>query len=369
MPDHPAQPSEPAYCETGHPDLRRTCGLGGVLGQDLHVKRVDALCDATLGALRSTSLAVCMSGQGLAAARGLNPKHATKQVDRLLSNSKINVDDILGRRVPYVVGAHRSIVVALDWTDFDADNQATIKVFLIADHGRATPLVWLTVDKRTLKHNRSLYKHRVLVRLAELLPADTKVCVGADRGFGDQNLYRVLTEEFIPNHFRDEGARQDFAGAPGEQGQEEKFLGGEVQLLSAAGGAVAQEVDFEIGFAEGLGNAMRGPAQERTYAGQQLGECEWLNHVIVRAQLESLHAVVDGILSSEHEDESFSASFANAGKHLPTVERGEQHVKDDEVEVNFEGQIETLHAIASDFDDIASLTEPFSEEPGGFDFV
>jgi hypothetical protein len=27
MPDHPAQPSEPAYCETGHPDLRRTCGL------------------------------------------------------------------------------------------------------------------------------------------------------------------------------------------------------------------------------------------------------------------------------------------------------------------------------------------------------
>jgi len=34
-----------------------------------------------------------------------------------------------------------------------------------------------------------------LVRLAELLPADIKVCVVADRGFGDQNLYRMLTEE------------------------------------------------------------------------------------------------------------------------------------------------------------------------------
>ena len=66
---------------------------------------------------------------------------------------------------------------------------------LITDHGRATPLVWLTVDKRTLKDNRSLYKHRVLVRLAELLPGDVKVCVVADRGFGDQKLYRVLTEE------------------------------------------------------------------------------------------------------------------------------------------------------------------------------
>jgi hypothetical protein len=42
----------------------------------------------------------------------------------------------------------------------------------ITDHGRATPLVWLTVDKRTLKNNRSLYEHRVLVRLAELLPPD-----------------------------------------------------------------------------------------------------------------------------------------------------------------------------------------------------
>jgi hypothetical protein len=169
--------------------------LGSVLDHDLHAKRIDSLCGATLGVLRSGSLAICTIGQGLAAARGVNPKHATKQVDRLLSNPKINVDDILARWVPYIVGARSSIVVALDWTDFDADKQATIMLSLITDHGRATPLVWLTVDKRTLKDNRSLYEHRVLVRLAELLPADIKVCVVADRGFGDQKLYRMLTEE------------------------------------------------------------------------------------------------------------------------------------------------------------------------------
>jgi len=169
--------------------------LGGVLGHELHAKRVASLSDATLGVLRGASLAVCAIGQGLAAARGLNPKHATKQVDRLLSNPKISVDDILARWVPYVIGARSSIVVALDWTDFDADTQATIMLSLITDHGRATPLVWLTVDKRTLKNNRSLYEHRVLVRLAELLPTDTKVCVVADRGFGDQKLYRMLSEE------------------------------------------------------------------------------------------------------------------------------------------------------------------------------
>jgi hypothetical protein len=169
--------------------------LGGLLEQDLHAKRVNSLCDATLGVLHGGSLAICAIGQGLAAARSLKPKHAIKQVDRLLSNPAINVDDILVRWVPFVVGARNSIVVAMDWTDFDADNQATIMLALISDHGRSTPLVWLTVDKSRLKHRRSFYEHRVLVRLAELLPAGVKVCIVADRGFGDQKLYQMLTEE------------------------------------------------------------------------------------------------------------------------------------------------------------------------------
>jgi hypothetical protein len=169
--------------------------LDGLLGEDLHAKRVNSLCDATLGVLHSGSLAICAIGQGLAAARSLKPKHAGKQIDRLLSNTVIDVDDILFRWVPFVIGERSSIMVAMDWTDFDADNQATIMLALMSDHGRSTPLVWLTVDKSTLKDRRSFYEHHVLVRLAELLPAETKVCIVADRGFGDQKLYKMLTEE------------------------------------------------------------------------------------------------------------------------------------------------------------------------------
>jgi hypothetical protein len=161
--------------------------LSGLLEEDLHAKRIGSLCNATLGVLHSGRLAICAIGQGLAAARSLKPKHAIKQVDRLLSNPAIEVDDILVRWVPFLVGARTSIVVAMDWTDFDADNQATIMLALLSDHGRSTPLVWLTVDKSTLKDRRSFYEHRVLVRLAELLPAGIKVCIVADRGFGDQD--------------------------------------------------------------------------------------------------------------------------------------------------------------------------------------
>src|SRR3954464_14186220 len=139
--------------------------LGGVLGPDVHAKRVDSLSNATLGVLHSGLLAVAAIGHGLAAARGVLTKHAIKQVDRLLSNPGIKIDDILALWVPYGVGARPAIALALDWTDFDADNQASLMLSLITEHGRATPLLWLTVDKKTLKDRRNSYEDRLLVRL------------------------------------------------------------------------------------------------------------------------------------------------------------------------------------------------------------
>ena len=166
-----------------------------VLGEDIHAKRVLSLSNAAVGAMTSASLAVSLIGRGLAQARGLETKHAVKQVDRMLSNLKIDMDKILLRWVGYVVGARQSITVAMDWTEFDADNQATLMLSLLTNHGRATPLYWMTVDKSTLKGRRNEYEYQVLVRLAEALPADVKVRIVADRGFGDHKLYHVLSEE------------------------------------------------------------------------------------------------------------------------------------------------------------------------------
>src|ERR1700686_1269419 len=169
--------------------------LGGLFDGDLHAKRVLSLTNATLGVVRTASLAVNTIGQGLALARGLVTKHAIKQVDRLLSNEGIDIDEVQRHWVPYVVGPRPLINVAMDWTDFDADGQTTIMLSLLTHHGRATSLVWLTVASATLKNHRNEFEYQVLVRLAEALPADIKVCIVADRGFGDQKLYRVLTEE------------------------------------------------------------------------------------------------------------------------------------------------------------------------------
>src|SRR4051812_18117683 len=60
-----------------------------------------------------------------------------------------------GADLPYLVGSREDIVVAMDWTDFDGDDQATLALNLVTEHGRAMPLLWLSVWKDELKDQRN----------------------------------------------------------------------------------------------------------------------------------------------------------------------------------------------------------------------
>jgi len=161
----------------------------------LHAKRELSLANATLGIINSGSLVIHKIGHGLAKGRGVKVKHAIKQVDRLLSNSGIDVWQSFGYWVPTVIGIRKSIVVALDWTEFDADGHSTIALHLVTNHGRATPLIWKTVKKSKLKNRRNDYEDELLVRFKEILPPGVQVKVLADRGFGDHKLLEFLLNE------------------------------------------------------------------------------------------------------------------------------------------------------------------------------
>jgi hypothetical protein len=132
--------------------------LDSVLDEDIHTKRVDSLANATLGVMTGASLGVAIIGKSLAQARGLLPKHAIKQVDRLLSNAKLEAWDMFATWVPEMVGSRTDIVVAMDWTDYAADGQATLALSLATRHGRATPLMWLSVLKDELTQARNDYE-------------------------------------------------------------------------------------------------------------------------------------------------------------------------------------------------------------------
>ena len=158
---------------------------------DEHAKRVQSLANATLGAMTSASLAVHAIGQGLAHARGLTPKHAVKQVDRLLSNQGVDVDRYFESWVPYIVGERKSIRVALDWTAFDGDGHETLVLSLLTGQGRSMPLLWKTARKEDLKRQKDSQSKRsgaedaLLCRLYDVIPSGVEVTVIADRWFGD----------------------------------------------------------------------------------------------------------------------------------------------------------------------------------------
>ncbi|TRL20968.1 IS4 family transposase, partial [Methylosinus sporium] len=168
--------------------------LTSLFGGDLHAKRVCSLSLAVLGVMTSASLAVAVIGQALAQARGKSAKHAIKQVDRLLSNQGIEVWELLPLWIAETIGASRDLVVAMDWTEFDADDQSTLALNLVTRHGRAQPLLWFSVFKAELSGKRNEIEDACLVRLKEALPEGTKVTILADRGFGDVKLFRFLEE-------------------------------------------------------------------------------------------------------------------------------------------------------------------------------
>lgn len=217
-----------------------------VYQHDLHAKRVASLAGATLGVMASASLAVAMIGQGLAQARGLVTKHAVKQVDRLLSNQGIDVWDSFARWVPRLVGGRKAIVVAMDWTDFDHDGQSTLALHLVTGHGRATPLLWVTVWKDELTEQRNDFEDACLARLKELAPADCAVTILADRGFGDHKLFAYLKSLGFSYVIRFRG-NIHVTDAAGETRPAAQWVGKGGRARKLRGARVTASHEYEVG--------------------------------------------------------------------------------------------------------------------------
>lgn len=87
---------------------------------------------------------------------------AVKQVDRLMRNAGIEVWGSFARWVPHQVGTRPNVPIAMDWTDFDHDDQSTLVLSLITDHGRAATLIWRSVWKDEIATRRNDYEDACL---------------------------------------------------------------------------------------------------------------------------------------------------------------------------------------------------------------
>lgn len=169
--------------------------MGQAFGQELHAKRLFSLSRAVYGTICASSLAVTAIAAAMADACDLEKRHALKQVDRLLSNSGLNLAQIFALWVPYVLGERDEIYVNFDWTDFDGSDQTMIVLGTQTQHGRSTPLLWTTVQKSTLKGKRNDYEDELLWQFKTCVPSGIQVTVVADRGFTDTKFFAFIKQD------------------------------------------------------------------------------------------------------------------------------------------------------------------------------
>jgi hypothetical protein len=174
--------------------LRHARNLAAVLfEEDLHAKRVESLANGVAGVLNAAMLSVHAIGQAYAAMAHIQPRSGVKQLDRLLSNVQIKLEELFPAWIRFVVGVRTALVVALDWTEFDDDDHVTLCAYAITRHGRATPLIWKTHKKSEMEGQRTAWEHELVEHLHAAIPPHVAITLLADRGFGDQKLYELLT--------------------------------------------------------------------------------------------------------------------------------------------------------------------------------
>lgn len=166
--------------------------MSDLFAEDLHAKRVLSLANGVVGVLHSAALGIHAIGLGLASAMGLDPTHTTKQVDRLLGNVGVDPWELMVSWVPFLVRERPEIVVALDWTDHDADDHTTCMLSLVTAHGRTTPMVWKTITKSRRAGRQFEVESEVIEHAHAAIPEAVRVTLLADRGFGDQARYAAL---------------------------------------------------------------------------------------------------------------------------------------------------------------------------------
>jgi hypothetical protein len=196
-----------------------------VVGGEGQAQRLASLTDGVDGVLPAASLGVRASGQGVAVAQGLAPRHAITPVDRWRSHPKRSRAQVFGGGVPCVVGERRESVVNCAGTAFAEADQGTVVLGRHTEAGRRTPLVCKTVTGSELKAPRHDPEDDLLVGWAAAVPKNGRVTGVADRGCSASQLESCLTEALgLDDSSRVRGV-VDVAEAAGERRQAQEWLG------------------------------------------------------------------------------------------------------------------------------------------------
>ncbi len=109
--------------------------------EDLHAKRVEALANGVAGVLNAAMFMIQAISQTYAAMAHIEAQSGVKQFDRLLSNVGVKLEALFPSWIRLVIGVRTELLVALDWTVFEADDHVTLCAYAVTRDGRASSLI------------------------------------------------------------------------------------------------------------------------------------------------------------------------------------------------------------------------------------
>ena len=117
-----------------------------------------------------------------------------------------------------------------------------------------------------------------------------------------------------------------------EVAQEVELGAGQLDARVAAEDLVPLLVEREVGEMQHVaGQLALRAAENRLHARDDLGEAERLRDVVVAADPQRLHLVLDRVLRGEEEDRRLEPALSHAPAHLDPVQVGEHPVEHDEI--------------------------------------
>jgi hypothetical protein len=162
-----------------------------IFDAEVHAKRVGSPASGVTGAMPAARAAIHAIGSAYAEVAEFKALLGVKQVNRYLTNQGIDVEEVTPAWMAYVLGSHREALIALDWTEFEADDHVTLCAYLVTTHGRATPLCWQTLRKSLLGNGlRAETEIALIERLARAIAPGVAITLLADRGSGNQRLFQ-----------------------------------------------------------------------------------------------------------------------------------------------------------------------------------
>jgi len=172
-----------------------------------------------------------------------------------------------------------------------------------------------------------------------------------------------------PDGFDDGSARDGAVGAAHEEFEKTELRGSEWEFLTTARDFAGGGIEGEVCRAEFLNGRLGGAASDGTETGEEDGEGERFDEIIVGARIEAGDDVGRGITGGEHEDGSVILGGAEAASDFDAIDTGHHDVEDDGIKgADGEGG-EGFFAIAGESDGVILLLKTLGEETAHGRFV